>query len=540
LRAATLDYDAIIIGCGHNGLVAAFYLARAGVRVLALEQGPTVGGAATTDELIPGFHFSTCAHSFVLFHPRILDDMQLEERGLRVFHRDPPQFHPFADDQYLLMWNEAERTRESIARFSRRDARAYPRYVDFWRRAAQLFDPYLLEAPPTLGEFLHAADRTPNAGIAHTLVTGTRRQLLNDYFDSPRVKASLGTTFDAGYTDNAGGLLYFAFAAALSARLGDRGLAGFPKGGMGAVTRLLRQAAESAGAEIRVATPVDSVYVADGRARGVVLADGAVVSARVVLSNADPQRTLAGLVPAEHLPAHFRQSVRRLRLNAGYLKLHCATTGLPDWRALPGDGPQHRANVRICESLDDIDRAWGQARAGRMPGFPVLGLVCPSIYDQSVAPAGHHTISVWAEYAPVGLAPGAWEARRAETTDALIAQVARYAPNFPDIVSHAVLHGPPEIEARAGMTRGNMHHLDMTIDQMLGSRPLPEWAAYRTPLEGLYLCGSGCHPGGGVSGVPGHNAAQTVIRDLNVAPPSRPASAAVRVGPPGSMPARSL
>ncbi|MDE2867696.1 MAG: NAD(P)/FAD-dependent oxidoreductase [Chloroflexota bacterium] len=510
-----MDYDAIIIGCGHNGLVAAFYLARAGLRVLALEQGPKIGGAATTDELFPGFHFSTCAHSFVLFHPQILDDMQLVERGLRVFQRDPVQFHLFADDQYLLSWNDPERTRESIARLSRHDADAYARYGDFWQRAAQLFDPYLLDAPPTLDEFLRAAEDTPDARVAHTLVTGTRRQLLDEYFESPRVKASLGTTFDAGSTDNAGGLLYFAYAAALSRRLSKRGLAGFPQGGMGTVTRLLGQAAEDAGTKIRVATPVASVHAVECSVRGVTLVEGTVITARIVLSNADPQRTFVRLVAAEHVPDSFLRSVRGLRLNAGYLKLHCATTGLPDWRAAPGDGPQHGANVRICESLDDIDRAWSEARAGRTPMSPVLGLVCPSVYDSSVAPAGRHTISIWAEYAPVGLPEGVWEERREETTDALIAQVARYAPNFPDIVSDTFLHGPPEIEARTGMTRGNMHHVDMNIDQMLGARPLPGCAGYRTPLDGLYLCGSGCHPGRGVSGVPGYNAARTVVRDLN-------------------------
>ena len=538
-----MDYDAIIIGCGHNGLVAAFYLARAGLRVLALEQGPKVGGAATTDELFPGFHFSTCAHSFVLFHPQILDDMRLVERGLQVFRRDPGQFHPFADGQYLLAWNDGERTKESIARISRRDAEAYGDYVKFWQRAAQLFDPYLLDAPPTLGEFLRSAEGTPNTHIAHTLITGTRRQLLDDYFESPRVKASLGTTFDAGYTDNSGGLLYFAFAGALSSRLGQRGLVGFPRGGMGSVTRLLRQAAEDAGAEVRTATPVAGVHVADGHANGVALTDDTVITARAVLSNADPQRTLTRLVSAKHLPEPFQRSVRSLRMNAGYLKLHCATTGLPDWRALPGDGPQHGANVRICESLDAIDRAWGQARAGEMPTEPILGIVCPSVYDRSVVPAGHHTISIWVEYAPVGLAPADWESRRAQISDALIAQVARYAPNFPDLVSDAYLHGPPEIEARAGMTHGNMHHVDMTIDQMLGARPLPECAAYRTPLDGLYLCGSGCHPGGGVSGVPGHNAAQTVIRDLNLPAPSRPPRAticAARPAPSDGMRGRSL
>ena len=523
-----MDYDAIIIGCGHNGLVAAFYLARAGLRVLALERGPKVGGAATTDELFPGFHFSTCAHSFVLFHPQILDDMQLVERGLHVFQRDPEQFHPFADGRYLFAWGDIGQTQESIASVSRQDAASYPSYVEFWRRAGELFDPYLMSEPPTLGEFLQAAEGTANESIAHTLVTGTRRQLLDEFFESPLVKASVGTTFDVGYTDAAGGLLYFAFATALSSRLGGRGLTGFPRGGMGAVTQKLRESAEAAGVEVRTATPVTQVHVADKRARGVALGDGTVITARVVLSNADPHRTLTRLVAADHLPKPFLESARRLRMKAGYMKLHCATSGLPDWAALPGDGPQNRANVRICESLEWIDQAWAESLAGRMSRQAVLGLVCPSVYDDSVAPAGSHTISIWAEYAPLDIPPAEWDAQRPRITDDLIAQVARYAPNFPDIVTDAYVHGPPEIEARAGMTRGNMHHVDMTIDHMLGARPLAGCSAYRTPLDGLYLCGSGCHPGGGVSGVPGHNAAQAVIRDLNAPGSRRPRAASAR------------
>ena len=481
----------------------------------------------------------------MLFHPQILDDMQLVDLGLRVFRRDPPQFHPFADGEHLFAWNDLDRTKESIARISRRDAEAYDAYVKFWQGAAELFDPYLLTPPPTLGEFLSTAEDGPHASIAHTLVTGTRRRLLDDYFESPRVKASLGTTFDAGTTDNAGGLLYFAFAAALSSRLGRRGLVGFPQGGMGAVTRLLRQAAESAGAQVRTSSPVAGVHVADGRAAGVVLADGTVITARDRPFQCRPATHARPPGPGRSTcRTQFVRSVRRLRMNAGYLKLHCATTGLPDWRALPGDGPQHGANVRICESLDHIDRAWSQARAGRMPSEPVLGLVCPSVYDRSVAPAGHHTISIWVEYAPVGLPPAAWESptgsnhRRADRPGRALR-----APNFPDIVSDAFLHGPPEIEARAGITRGNMHHVDMTIDQMLGARPLPGCAAYRTPLSGLYLCGSGCHPGGGVSGVPGHNAAQTVIRDLNGVAAGRSPRAtigAARPAPPDGLRGRSL
>ena len=416
----------------------------------------------------------------------------------------------------MFTWGDVERTQDEIARISPADATAYLNYANFWQRAGDLFEPYLLTDPPTISQFVTASEGSGNEALAQMLIAGNKRQLLNDFFESPRVKASLGTTFDGGYTDNAGSLLYFAFAASLTSQLGRRGLVGFAQGGMGAVTKLLQRAAESVGAEIRTSTTVAKIHVADGRTRGIVLPDGTIITASTVLANADPHRTLSKLVPADHIPHALKRSLSRLRINAGYLKLHCATTGLPEWRALPGDGPQHGANVRLCESLEQIDRAWDEAQSGQMPSAPILGVVCPSVYDRSVVPPGHHTISIWVEYAPVGLSESDWISQRTTITDGLIDQVARYAPNFPSIVSNTHLHGPPEIETRAGMTRGNMHHVDMTVDQMLGDRPMPECSAYRTPLGGLYFCGAGCHPGGGVTGVPGHNAAQTVIHDLNV------------------------
>lgn len=510
-----MDYDAIILGCGHNGLVAAFYLARAGLRVLALERNSEVGGAATTKELFSGFRFSPCAFWLILFHPQIIDDMQLIKHGLRVIRPDPHGFQPFADGRYIFSWKNQIRTQESVAKISPHDAEALPKYAEFWQRAADLFDPYLLTDPPTLGEFLRSAEGTANESIAHLLVTGTKRQLLDRFFESSLIKASIGTTQDVGYTDGAGGLLYFAFSAALRRRLDERSLTGFPKGGMGAFSDALRMAAETAGAEVRTSMPVSQISFSSARARGVIMEDGTEITANAVLSNADPHRTFTHLVPPEHLPSRLLKSTRHLRMDAGYMKLLCAATGLPDWQALPGEGPQHAGSTRICESIDWMDRAWSQIRTGKMPTEPVLGIVCPSVLDPSMAPPGHHTISVWVEYAPV-LSPEKWKSQHEQVAANLIAQVAKYAPNFPDIISKTYIQGPPEIEASAGMTRGNMHHLDMTIDQMLAARPLPGCSAYRTPLDGLYLCGSGCHPGGGVTGVPGHNAAQQVIRDLNV------------------------
>ncbi len=510
-----MDYDAIVVGCGHNGLVAAHYLAAAGLRVLGLERNAQVGGAATTDELIPGYHFSTCAHSFVLFHTKVLDDLRLLDHGLDVMKRDPGGFQPFRSGRHLLFWDDDERTRDSIAQISRHDAEAYRAYSDLWDRAADLFEPFLLTDPPTLPEFIQRYEGTPDEELVYRLVTGTRRQLLEEFFESDEIKSALGTTFDSGSTDSPGSLLYFAFHVSLSKRLSDRGLSGFPRGGMGAVTQAIRRSAEAAGAEIRTSTPVASIIVSNDRTAGVRLADGAEITAPIVMSNADPRRTLLELVGEQSLTSEFSADVRRLHANAGYMKLHCATNGLPDWKALPGDErqPHHGANARLCTSLDTIDDAWAHARRGDFPAEYVLGIVTPSLFDPTLAPPGHHTLSIWVEYAPISPRVGSWDDVRAAVSQALIDQVAEYAPNFPDIIDDMYLHTPADIEALAGMTNGSMHHIDMTIDQMLARRPLPGWSSYRTPIDGLYLCGSGSHPGGGVSGVPGHNAAQAVLKD---------------------------
>ena len=511
------DFDAIIVGCGHNGLVAASYLAAAGFRVLGLERNSKVGGAATTEEVFPGYHFATCAHSFVIMHPKIIDDLGMVELGLEITPRDPSMFHPFLDGRHLLLWNDAERTRESIARFSEKDASAFPAYLDFWRRAGALFEPYLLTEPPTHAEFMQRVEGTPEERIAYALITGSKRALLDEYFESPEVKAALGTTFDTGTTDGAGGLLYFAFAQAIAAQLSPRGLSGHPRGGMGAVMDIMRRAAENAGAEIRTSSPVKRVLVRDGRAIGVETADGTEITARAVISSADPRLTFLGLVGADLLPPAFVEDVRRLRAAAGYMKLMCAVDGLPDWTALPGSQqqPHHFAHARICESLNDIDQAWISARAGQVSPDCVLGVVTHTLYDDEMAPSGRHAISIWAEYAPIHPAADSWDGIRDQVSHDLIAQVGKYAPNFPGIVEQSRLHSPADIEAEAGITDGSMHHIDMTVDQMLARRPVAGWSDYRTPASNLYLCGSGCHPGGGVTGLPGHNAAHTVIRDLS-------------------------
>ncbi len=511
-----MDYDAIIIGCGNNGLVAAFYLAKAGLRVLGLERNSKVGGACSTDELIPGFHFSTCAHSFVLFHPTILHDMRLDDYGLHVYNRDPERFQPFSSGKHLLVSNDLDRTLDSIGRISRHDAASYPEWNKFWADAGEMLAPYLLTPPPTFGEFARAFEGTAREALFHKLVTGTARGIVNEFFESDEMRATTVSTYDSGSTDAPGALLYWAFHASVSKQLAAIGMVGYPRGGMGAVAAALRESAEAAGAEFRTNAGVARTIIHEDQAVGVELEDGSQISARVVLSNADPRKTFLKLVGSDDLEPDFITRVRRLHADAGYMKLHCAAGSLPDWTALPGEGPlpHHYAQAAIGGGPDVLDTAWAAARTGRLPDENQLAVVCPSLYDTASAPDGKYAVSVWVEFVPIRPHGKSWDEFRDQATASIVSQIERFAPNFGQTIEHSYLHTPQDIEAMAGITDGSMHHLDMTPDQMLALRPLRECSAYRTPVAGLYLCGSGAHPGGGVSGMPGHNAAAAVIQDL--------------------------
>ena len=506
-----MDYDAIIVGCGHNGLVAGFYLAKAGLRVLALERTGKVGGMAATDELIPGFNFTTYGHSFVLFHGDILDDMRLMEYGLEVDSYDPGSFQPFRTGRHLSFWSDYEQTLESIARVSPHDAEAWPRWLEYHARLGAMFAPYLLTGPPTLGEMARRFEGTEDEELFNWMITGTTRGFVNDFFESEEMKASVIATFDSGTTDAAGALLYWAFHGAASAGLSARGISGYPKGGMGAVAKALGRSATETGLEVRTNSDVERILVRNGEAVGVRLTDGSEVSAPVVLSNSDPQRTLLGLVGREQLPPEPVRRLERLHSDAGYFKLHCACHGLPEWKALDGDdlASHHFAHIRICESLDVLDEAWHRARRGLIPKEQALGIISTTVDDPSSAPPGHYCISIWGEFAPMRLREGSWDQMTEVVAERLIDQLTVLAPNFRDILDDWYLITPESMADRFGLTAGHMHHTDMTLDQVLSQRPAPGW----TPVEGLYLGGSGCHPGGGVTGLPGRNAAMAVLKD---------------------------
>ena len=464
------DYDAIILGGGHNGLVAAAYLARAGLSVLLLERRDILGGACVTEELFPGYRFSTCSYVAHLLQGKVVDDLRLRQHGFAVYHLDPFRFQPYPDGTHLLGWDDVDRTAAGIARLSAHDAAAYPRWMDFWRRAAGLLHPYFLTPPPTLRELTRRAAGTHDEAVLEALLTRSMADLVEAYFDSEPVKAAM----------------------------------------------IQAQDARQFGAAIRTEADVRQVTVQDGHARGVELTGGEMVTSRVVLSNADPKSTFLRLVGADHLPDGFLRRVRLLSTRAAYLKFHAALCELPDFSRYLGADPDPRtlALVKICPSTEYFAQSWRDALQGRPSRTPVMEVQIPSVYDPTMAPLGHHVMSIWVLYAPVQPQEGTWDELRQPVGEHLIDVLASYAPNPREAIVDWSLLTPWDIEQRVGMTDGNIRHLDMVPSQFLAQRPLPGWSNYQMPIEGLYLCGAGTHPGGEVTGAPGHNAAAAVMQDL--------------------------
>jgi phytoene dehydrogenase-like protein len=506
------QYDAIIIGAGHNGLVCAAYLARAGRRVLVLERREVIGGACATEEIFPGFYFSSCAFLCYALQPKIARDLELRRHGLQVYDLDPLEFRPFPDGRHLILRRNTSWNVEQIRRFSDRDAAAYPGWNALWRRANAIVEPFVLREPPTYPELFRRAQELGEEELLTKIMTTGYADLLDEYFESDIVKAALVHSGDTGDPRGIGSAYP---AANISDDASDVGnLIGIVRGGMGAISRAIATAAEGSGAEIHLGLEVQRVLVAGGQARGVVLVDGTMIGAPIVVSNADPKRTYLKLIGTEHLSDGVLGRVRRLRTKVGYLKLHAALRELPDFSHYLGSGsdPKTITRVWINPSVAYYERAWHDALNGRPSERPVMSVQIPSTYDESVCPPGTHTLSIFAQYAPVQLAEGTWEERRAEVGELLIDTLSAYAPNFRRAIIDWCLFTPYDIEQRVGMTDGNIHHIDMIPGQMFASRPFPGYATYETPIPGLWLCGAGTHPGGEVSGAPGHNAAQAILR----------------------------
>jgi phytoene dehydrogenase-like protein len=521
------SFDAIIIGAGHNGLVTACYLARAGWRVLVLERRHVVGGACVTEEVFPGFKVSTAAYVNSLFRKEIIRDLRLADHGFAVLERNPSSFSPFPDGRHLLLGPDGAANRREIAKFSARDAENYPKYEAMLERVAAVVEPTLTMRPPDLVRpglrdlwhlfRLGRAFRKMGPGMSEALevLTGPARPILDRWFESEQLKATLATDAIIGAmaAPSVPGTAYVLFHHVMGETNGKRGVWAYVRGGMGGLTQALAGAARSLGADVRTEADVARIVVKDGAVTGVALRNGTEYRAGVVASNADANVTFNHLLDNRLLPPAFAEAVNRISYDSASLKINVALSELPDFTACPGSqpGPQHRGTVHVCPDQDYIERAYDDAKYGRPSECPVLECTLPSAVDPSVAPPGKHLMSMFIQYAPYKLREGNWDEIKEAFADRCFDVLNQYAPNFKRSVIARQVLSPLDLERTFGLTGGNIFQGAMTLNQLFSLRPVPGFAGYRTPIRGLYLCGAAAHPGGGVIGAAGWNAARTIL-----------------------------
>ncbi|MFY9781323.1 MAG: NAD(P)/FAD-dependent oxidoreductase [Candidatus Baltobacteraceae bacterium] len=524
------NYDAIVIGGGHNGLVAAAYLARAKWKVLVLERRPLVGGACVTEEdVFPGYKVSTAAYVNSLFRPEIVRDLRLRDYGFEVVERNPASFSPFEDGRYLLLGGDAASNLAEIAKFSRRDAERYPEYERMLERVAAVLEPALVRVPPnlehpSLGDLVEllrlgaSFQRLgPALGEAVEVLTGAARPILDRWFESEELKATLATDAIIGAfaAPSMPGTAYVLFHHVMGETNGKKGVWSYVRGGMGGLTQALAKAARALGVEIRTEAEVARILVKDGAAVGVALANGDEFGARNVASSVDCRLTFERFLNPAVLPPEFVAELRRIDYRSASAKINVALAELPNFTACPGTapGPQHRGTVHLCPDQDFIERAYDDAKYGRCSREPVVECTIPSSVDPTVAPPGRHLMSMFCQYAPYELADGAWDgAVENAFADRCFDVVERYAPGFKNSVLDRQILTPKGLEERFNLTGGNIFQGAMSLDKLFMLRPAPGYAGYRTPLEHLFLCGSAAHPGGGVMGAPGWNAARVMLK----------------------------
>src|SRR5260370_6460531 len=518
-----MGFDVIIVGAGHNGLVTAAKLARAGGRVLVLERRELPGGCAVTEEVWRGYRVSAAAYLTSLLQVRIVQDLELERFGYQVDAKDPAFFSPFPDGRYLFMWQDRQKTLAEIAKFSRRDAEVYPAYENHLERLSVFVESMLLSTPPdfpprTPGDFVEyikIAARMAKLGRKEMvglvkILTQSAAEFRDEWFESPEVKVTLATdgVIGANGGPRSPGTAYILLHHCMGGVGGKRGLWGFVRGGMGAVTRAMADSARSKGATIRLNAAVERILVRGGRARGVVLQGGEEITAPVVVSNLDPVATFLRLLADKELDPDFLSAMRRFRIEGTSLKMNLALSGLPDFRALPGTpGPQHRATMHICPSMDYVEHAWDDAKYGRPSERPLLEMPVPTTYHPSLAPPGKHIMGIFLQYAPYTLREGTSDDLREPFSQRVLDLIEEYAPNIRSLIVEKQTLTPLDLERRFGLTGGNLFHGELSLHQICVILPVAGWGRHTTPVPGRYLCGSGAHPGGGAIGAPGHNAA---------------------------------
>ncbi|MCE2422158.1 MAG: NAD(P)/FAD-dependent oxidoreductase [Gemmatimonadetes bacterium] len=535
------DHDAVIVGGGHNGLVSAAYLARAGLKVLVLERRHLVGGAAVTQEVFPGFRYSVASYVVSLLRPEIIRDLRLPEHGLDILPLEST-LTPLPGGDSLARWSDPDQTRREIARWSPRDADAYADFSRCMYKLAWALKPLLSTVPPnplrpgvrdakTIRELARAVRGLDEADFERLfkLTTMSAADFLSEWFETGPLIATMSAsgiigTFAGPRTPGTAYVLLHHYLGEID---GVFRAWGFARGGNGAVSESIASAARSLGAEIRTSAPVEQVITSGGRARGVVLEGGEEIGARVVLSGLDPKRTFLQLLDQSDLPGEFVKSIQRFRIRGSSGKVNLALSELPRFTCLAGAGGSLtrtpgeaetllRGAISISPSVDYLERAYDDAKYGRFSRRPFMDIVIPSMIDPTMAPPGKHVMSVFVQYAPFALDGGWNRVKRDAFGDAVIDTLAEFAPGLRDIILHRQVMTPLDMQQQMGLTEGNIFHGELTLQQLFLFRPVTGWANFRTPVRGYYQCGSGAHPGGGVCGAPGRLAALEVLRDLKV------------------------
>ena len=519
------DYDTIIIGAGHNGLVTAAYLARAGKRVVVLEKRHLVGGAAVTEEIVPGYRFSVFSYVVSLLRPEIIRDLSLPRHGLEILPLEST-VTPMFNDDYLAAWPDADQTRREVARHSLRDADAYEEYSRLMGLMAMAVKPIIGMIPPDptslsprdlkglLKVGRHFQSLTSrHFHLLYKLMTMSSADFLDEWFETDVLKATKSAsgiigTFMGPRTPGSAYVLLHHYMGEID---GAFRAWGFARGGTGAISEYISRAAQALGAEVRLDAEVVKVRTADGRATGVVLANGDELDAPVVVSSLDPKRTFLTLVTAADLPADFVGDVRRFKIRGSSGKVNLALSGLPDFTCLPGAGRHLRGAISISPSLEYVERAYDDAKYGAFSSQPYMDIILPSMIDPGMAKPGGHVMSIFVQYAPSTITGGWNDEKRAAFGEAVIGALERFAPNIRSIIVDQQVLTPADIERITGLTEGNIFQGELALHQLFFLRPSPGWAQYRTPVRGLWQCGSGTHPGGGIMGAGGRLAALEIL-----------------------------
>ena len=522
-------YDAVIVGGGHNGLVCACYLAAAGLSVAVFERRGIVGGAAVTEEFHPGFRNSTASYTVSLLHPKVIRELRLPAHGLRIIERPIANFLPLPGNGFIKIGGGLAATQAEVARFSTTDAEALPAYYAMLDGVADVLRALLLETPPNVGGGIHDLFQTWKVGgRLKRLSLAARRDLLDlftksagdvldQWFESDPIKAAFG--FDAVVGNFASpftpGSAYVLLHHVFGEINGKRGQWGHAVGGMGAITQAMAAEARARGVALFTDAPVARVLTRDGRAHGIVLADGTEIAARRVVANVNPKLLYRQLIDADALDADFRRRIDAYRCESATFRINVALDALPQLACLPGDGAHLQSGIIIAPSLGYMERAYFDARQHGWSREPIVEMLIPSTVDASLAPPGKHVASLFCQHANPRLSKGrSWDAVKEEVADLMIATVDRHAPNFASSVIARRVLSPLDLEREFGLIGGDIFHGALTLDQLFSARPVLGNGHYRGPLKGLYMCGAGTHPGGGVTGIPGHNAAREILRDV--------------------------